>query len=371
VIVAGQKHSSKARTPAAGRRSPAPPSRVPPRGASHGQVSLSEHKREIVALVLLGVSVFLLVALYGGDAAGAAGRAVRTGLVYAFGRLAFVVPLTFIAVAATTMLQVRFWRSYRFAGVLVFLFGLFLLAGAGAPPFGSHGIDQFVRGDFETRAGGLGESLYALFDRMVGMVGVGIVGWLAELAGLILATGITAVWLGKRTKLVATAVKRTAERSALPTTRREDDLSASLNGAKRPANYGASNGGWSGGSRAVAAPPRLGPVDLVGPGRSESVGVAGNNRAGRAFGDAFGDWAQSRPTSSGAVAAAGAALNEKGLTVVDGAQAFADLYHTGGSESTVAGPTKIVAGPAVFPATGDAKPPIMGEAPSSDEDETV
>ena len=166
----------------------------------------SQRKREIVALVLLGIAVFLLFALIGTEKGGVVGRAVETALSFAFGRLAFLLPIAMIAVAVTTVFEMRPWRSSRFAGVLVFLFGVFLLVAGGVPPFGGHGDDAFVRAEFETRAGGLGEAFHAAFNSLVGVVGVAIIGWLTVLVGLSLATGVTALMLGRRTKQAAKAV---------------------------------------------------------------------------------------------------------------------------------------------------------------------
>jgi hypothetical protein len=193
------------------------------RPGSAERTPLSEHTREIVALIMLGLAVFLVVALYGGDAAGSAGRGVRTGLVYAFGRLAFLVPLVLAAVAATTVFQLRFWRTSRFVGALLLVFGLFLLVGAGAPPIGSHGVASFVRAEFQSRSGGVGEALYALFHAVSGTAGVGIVGWLTALVGLILATGITGAWVGTRARRAADAVKKSSERSAMEVERRRPE----------------------------------------------------------------------------------------------------------------------------------------------------
>ncbi len=95
---------------------------------------------------------------------------------------------------------------------MVFLFGLFVLVAAGAPPFGGHGADYFVSAEFKGRAGGLGEAFYALFHKLAGTIGVGIVGWVAVVAGFSLATGMTARRLGHRTKRAAGAVRDGAER---------------------------------------------------------------------------------------------------------------------------------------------------------------
>mgnify|MGYP001093108544 FL=1 len=115
--------------------------------------SRSERTRELVALVLFGIAAFLLFAIIASEKGGVVGRGVGTGLVYAFGKLAVLAPLTLIAVGVTTVLGVKLRRSLRFWGVIVFLVGLFLLMGGAVPPFGDHGADLFVRTDFESRAG--------------------------------------------------------------------------------------------------------------------------------------------------------------------------------------------------------------------------
>jgi hypothetical protein len=112
----------------------------------------ADHKRELLALVLFGVAIFLIVILSMGDSGGFVGRGVKTGMVLAFGRLAFVVPAIFVALGVTTIMQLKFWKSYRFAGVLVLLFGLFMLLAAAMPPFADRAGELFVRADFEGRA---------------------------------------------------------------------------------------------------------------------------------------------------------------------------------------------------------------------------
>ena len=118
--------------------------------------SRSERTREVIALVLFGVAVFLLFALTATEKGGVVGRVVDTALVFAFGKL--VLPRrSLIAAGVIAVLEWKFWRSLRFWGVLVFPFGLFLLMAGGVPPFGDHGGEYFVRAEFEAGAGGLGE----------------------------------------------------------------------------------------------------------------------------------------------------------------------------------------------------------------------
>lgn len=171
--------------------------------------------------MLFGVAVFLIFVLVAGETAGALGRGTGTGLSYAFGRLAFLLPLTLLILAVTSFMDVRLRYSYWLAGALLFLLGLFLLLAAGFPPFGSHAEETFVREVFQVRAGGLGEALYALFRGAVGTVGVAIVGWVTLLAGFSLATGMTVRRMGRGTRRAAEAVMSTAERSTLVMRRRE------------------------------------------------------------------------------------------------------------------------------------------------------
>ena len=174
--------------------------------------------------MLFAVAVFLIFCLGATDKAGVMGRGIETGLVYVFGKLAFLVPVGLIAVGVTTVFSYRLRRSLRFLGVVVFLVGLFLLMGGGVPPFGHHGAELFTRAEFEGKAGALGEALYGGVHGLLGIVGVGIVGWVLELAGFSLVTGVTARWLGGQTRSAAQAVKNTAERTAILNRQRDGEF---------------------------------------------------------------------------------------------------------------------------------------------------
>jgi hypothetical protein len=126
--------------------------------AGPARATAPDHLKEIVALLLLGVAVFLFVVLLSGGAGGVLGRGSAAGLAFAFGKLALLVPLALVLVAVTTVFEMRLWRSYWFIGGLVFLFGLLLLVAAGTPPFGGHGMGYFTTAEFG-RAGGLGGSV--------------------------------------------------------------------------------------------------------------------------------------------------------------------------------------------------------------------
>ena len=303
--------------------------------------SRSERARELIALVLFGVAAFLLFALTAAEKGGVVGRAVGTALDFTFGKLAFLAPLTLIAIGVTTVFAVRLFRAQRFWGVLIFVIGLFLLMGGAVPPFGDHGDELFVRLDFEARAGALGEALYAAIHSLMGVVGVGIVAWILELVGFGMVTGITARWIGRRTKRAAQVVKTTAEHSAFLTRVREE----TENGVA---------GAWARDPRHPAAPtPHLGPVDLVAGSGVEGREAVPPAKAASAFGDAFDEWLSGRPVSHGPLASPECATERRDRGVLDGAEAFADIYET--------------ASPAAAP--GNVQPSVPAGARTADLDE--
>ncbi len=301
--------------------------------------SSSERVRELTALVLFGVAIFLLFALIATEKGGVVGGAVNAALGFAFGRLAFLVPLTLIAVGVTTVFELRVWRSLHFAGVAVFLFGLFVLVSAGAPPFGGHGEEMFVRAEFEGRAGGLGEAFYAGLHALVGVVGVGIIGWLAGLAGVSLVTGITARWVGRRTRRAAQVVKNSAERSTLVTRRRNGDAESTLIAPGLATARTAVLGGSAGDAVTTGTAPQFGPVDLTqAEARTQSAGIG--NASHGTFGDAFDDWAEGRSSSRSPLAPIEYGRDGRGHGLVDGAEAFADIYGPGGEGAVATMPSK-------------------------------
>jgi DNA segregation ATPase FtsK/SpoIIIE, S-DNA-T family len=299
-----------------------------------------ERAREIVVLVLFAVAVFLIFCLGATDKAGVMGRGIEAGLVYVFGKLAFLVPVGLIAVGVTTVFSYRLRRSLRFLGVVVFLVGLFLLMGGGVPPFGHHGAELFTRAEFEGKAGALGETLYAGVHGLLGIVGVGIVGWVLELAGFSLVTGITARWLGGQTRSAAKAVKSTAERTAVLNRQRDGEFDfepaewpAHAPREPRPAGGDARSGGGFDDPFAIVNSGQIGPVDLVGDSAS-TIATTRVTSGPVVFGDAFDDWASGRQgTPSPDDCRTEVARGPKSL--VDGARAFADLFTDGAAAASI------------------------------------
>jgi DNA segregation ATPase FtsK/SpoIIIE, S-DNA-T family len=163
-----------------------------PASASGGG-TLERHRRELAALVCLGLAVFLSVVLLLGGEGGVLGDVSRAALATILGRLAFIFPLALLAAAAVLVFELRpRLLSGWAAGLVLVVLALLLLVAAGFPPLGEeHGPDSFVAEDYRARAGWAGELLHEGLFRLAGGVGVALVGWLGLVAGLSLLTGLT------------------------------------------------------------------------------------------------------------------------------------------------------------------------------------
>ncbi|MHB1343729.1 MAG: DNA translocase FtsK [Thermoleophilia bacterium] len=141
----------------------------------------------------MGAAVFLSYVLVARETGGFLGDLGGTALTVSLGRLAFLLPLALLTVAAWLVLDFPLrWSSVWAWGVAVCVAGLGLLTAAGFPPVGSgHQNVTFVRTVYEGRAGWLGEAAYAATASLTGDVGVGIAGWLLLVAGVSMVTGVT------------------------------------------------------------------------------------------------------------------------------------------------------------------------------------
>jgi len=203
------------------------------------------HAHELAGLAAFGLSLFLGFVLLFQGKAGIVGRWAEDGLALGLGRLAFLAPLALLAAAALLMFE---WRP-RLAGwvwgALLLLLSLLLLVSGGALPFGSgHPEETFVSQVYESRAGILGEALYAPLAALVGDVGVAITAWLLLLAGLSLLTGLTLKRTAKETGRAATVVRDRAQESTrrMRSRRGEGPLDPYLEGFGPAEDH--SRGGW-------------------------------------------------------------------------------------------------------------------------------
>ncbi len=170
------------------------------------------HAHELAGLAAFGLSLFLGFVLLFQGKAGLVGRWAEDGLALGLGRLAFLAPLALLAVAGLLMLERRPRLAGRFWGAVMLLLSLLLLVSGGALPFGSgHPDETFVSQVYKTRAGILGEALYAPLAALVGDVGVAITAWILLLAGLSLLTGLTLKRTARETGRAATVVRERAK----------------------------------------------------------------------------------------------------------------------------------------------------------------
>ncbi len=177
------------------------------------------HASELWGLACLGLAGFLIFVLLAGETAGGIIGGMAAGsLAVAFGRLAFLVPaaLVLLAVALVARWHPRPSRAVLAGGALL-VFSLFLLIAAGFPPFGSgHGLPEFVARVYRGRSGFVGEALFVLGRRLIGVVGVGILGWMALLGGASLLTGWTirraAAGTGRAARAVGSAATERTRR---------------------------------------------------------------------------------------------------------------------------------------------------------------
>ena len=300
----------------------------------------SKHRQEIVILVLIAVAVFIGVVTIAEGVGGVLGRGAAAGLRYAFGHLALLVPLAMLATAVGMIVGKGISRSSWFPGGCVFVLGLFLLVAAGGVPFGSHGADYFVRGEFEERAGVVGEALYALFHSLSGTLGVALVGWVAAVLGLSLATGMTLRRFAMHTRAAAQTVKQVA-----------------VDWRERPSSVSFLED-WVGGHRSPGEPAggsgsSLGPVDLVAGGQEQEQIWQQIDRGSSPFAGAFDDWGagESGAGADDRLSSATVSLR-RASGVIDGARVFGDLYAGPAGPASGEGPGARSSAPESQPASG-------------------
>ncbi len=177
------------------------------------------HASELWGLACLGLAAFLVFVMLAGETAGGIIGGFAAGLLaVAFGRLAFLVPAALVLLAVSLVVRWRPQLSRAIvAGGALLLFSLFLLTAAGFPPFGSgHDLPEYVAGVYRGRSGWVGEVLFVLGRRLIGAVGVAILGWLALLGGVSLLTGWTirrvAAGTGRAARAVGTAATERTRR---------------------------------------------------------------------------------------------------------------------------------------------------------------
>ncbi|MHB9148710.1 MAG: FtsK/SpoIIIE family DNA translocase [Thermoleophilia bacterium] len=288
--------------------------RKEPNGATArggGENTWGRHRAELVALGCLGLAVFLSYVLVAGQTGGYLGEVGGGALTAMLGRLAFLLPLALLGVATRLILEFKVrWGSVWVWGVVALVVGLIVLAAAGFPPFGSgHSPETFERSLYETRAGWVGEAVYAGAHRLIGGVGVAIIGWLLMISGVSMVTGVTI----KRLMLGTGRAAKAAQVGAREQTRRLRE-------------------------RGGVAEDRTGPLDdpyLAGfgtvrqPGAATAGGPSAAPTAATPTSEEWPSYAGPEPTEIDWVPTERDAPRPPRSDVLDGAEAFPDIYVLG------------------------------------------
>ncbi|MFM8561287.1 MAG: DNA translocase FtsK 4TM domain-containing protein [Solirubrobacterales bacterium] len=195
-----RKKPSKPRTKAtaAGRR-PARAARRKPPAASRkpswtppGQ--LDQRQRDLLGLALVALAIFIAFPLYSTGNAGVGGAQLVTGLEWALGQAAYLVPVA-LAVGGILMIlkPVMPVRGNVRIGALVIVACLALALAAGTFGAGPDAprLESWQPAFFDQRGGALGAGLYDGIASLVGPVGAHLLAIFGLIAGLLVLTGLS------------------------------------------------------------------------------------------------------------------------------------------------------------------------------------
>jgi S-DNA-T family DNA segregation ATPase FtsK/SpoIIIE len=156
--------------------------------------ALSQRQVDLIGLGLIALGVFLATVLYFHWKGGKVGAGMADGLRFAFGAIAYVVPVAVIAAGAILVLRPVLPTTRPFVpGALCLFAALTLAVAAGTFGLGPAGVRHgfWHQAWFEARGGGLGEGELWLTSTLLGMAGAHIVAVFLFLAAALLLTGAT------------------------------------------------------------------------------------------------------------------------------------------------------------------------------------
>jgi S-DNA-T family DNA segregation ATPase FtsK/SpoIIIE len=153
---------------------------------------LDERQRDVLALALIALGVFLGCILYAGLEGGRAGHGLAIALGWSVGRARGLVPVALIVGGGAllmspvlpTLRPLRTGGICLFAGVMLALAAGTLGVSAGTP----HGV-QWSTPFLSARGGAVGELAYAVLHRLVQQVGVDILVFFLLIVAVVLLTG--------------------------------------------------------------------------------------------------------------------------------------------------------------------------------------
>ncbi len=155
--------------------------------------ALDQRGRDVLGLACVAVGVFMGFVLYGGWNGGRAGHAMVVALGWVLGRARVLAPITLIAGGGALLLRpvLPALRPLRAGAICLFASVTLALAagtlGVSAAP-GARDA-QWTSAFLQAHGGVVGEALYQATHRLVGNLGVDILGVFLLLVGVILLTG--------------------------------------------------------------------------------------------------------------------------------------------------------------------------------------
>src|SRR4051812_10621478 len=197
---ASKRAPARRKAPARKAATRRPARRSPPRGLASllprgvRMPVLAQRERDILALAVIALGVFMGFVLYGSGSpapGGRAGHALSVGMGWALGGARVLAPVALVVGGAALLLRpvlpavrpLRTGAAWVFAGVT-----LALAAGVAAPGPAASG-KPWSSEHLQAHGGVLGEGLYRLFHPLVQGLGIGIVVAFLLVAGVILLTG--------------------------------------------------------------------------------------------------------------------------------------------------------------------------------------
>ena len=181
-----------ARKPAAGAAGKGRAPRRKPAGPSGPR--LDQRQRDLLGLALVALAIFIAFPLYSTGDAGIGGDQLVTGLLWALGQAAYLIP---VALAATGILMILrpvlpVKGNVRVGGAMIVVFlALALAAGTfGAGPDAPR-LDSWQPDYFAERGGALGDGLYVAVASLVGPVGAHLLAIFGLIAGILVVTGLS------------------------------------------------------------------------------------------------------------------------------------------------------------------------------------
>jgi DNA segregation ATPase FtsK/SpoIIIE, S-DNA-T family len=191
---------------------------------------LNQRQRDVLALALIALGVFMGFVVYGSPSAqdgGRVGHGLAVALGWGVGRARALAPIALVGIGMVLLMRSALpaLRPLRAGSISLFAAIVLALAagtlGISNGPGSAHGSSQWSAGFLEARGGAVGEVLYQGAHRLVQQTGVDILVVFLFLVGLILLTGaslatvlrVTGSGLADTTRVLRTRVGERRERS--------------------------------------------------------------------------------------------------------------------------------------------------------------